>query len=373
MTPGPPGTRESADLVELPGAATVSFAVRAVDAAGNPASLSNPASAYVAGPGRTWAVNAAGTGDAPTVQAAIDSAVAGDIVVVNPGRYYENIDFLGKDITVKSVEGPEVTILDGSTRDSSVVVLRKGETRAAVLDGFTITAGRGTAYGLARYGGGVLCWGSSPTVENNFITGNYCRSNGAGAGMLVGPSNSGLPRPLIVENRFYQNNSNQNGGGLALLKSAAVVLSNDFEDNLCRADGARIWIWMTEGSATIEHNTFSRNLAGDHGAGIYAGGNFNHTPMSIQFNMLKYNGTNGVGFFGDTGSGAAIAALRLEGSISHNTLVGNDGQHLTQCGGGKLLLFRTGARTSGEGQHHRGQPAVWHRLLVEPHIRNDGT
>ena len=36
---------------------------------------------------RTWNVNTAGTGDVPTIQAAIDSAGAGDEIVVAPGRY----------------------------------------------------------------------------------------------------------------------------------------------------------------------------------------------------------------------------------------------------------------------------------------------
>lgn len=44
-----------------------------------------------------------------SVQAAIDSATHGDEVVVLPGRYVETIDFVGKNITVRSAtpEDPE--------------------------------------------------------------------------------------------------------------------------------------------------------------------------------------------------------------------------------------------------------------------------
>jgi hypothetical protein len=38
-----------------------------------------------------------------TVQAAIDLAVSGDVVLVHPGTYNERIDFLGKGIVVGSL------------------------------------------------------------------------------------------------------------------------------------------------------------------------------------------------------------------------------------------------------------------------------
>ena len=52
--------------------------------------------------------------DYPTVQGAINAAADGDTVLVSPGTYKENNDFVGRNITVKSQSGPEVTILDGN-------------------------------------------------------------------------------------------------------------------------------------------------------------------------------------------------------------------------------------------------------------------
>jgi hypothetical protein len=339
VTPGAAGIRETVQLVELPGAATVSFAVRAVDAAGNLAPLSNPASVYVGGPGRTWEVNVAGTGDAPTVQAAIDSAVTGDIVVVGPGRYYENIDFLGKDITVWSAEGPEATILDGSTRDSSVVVIRRGETRNAVLEGFTITGGRGhRETEFPDYdGGGIYCAYSSPVVRNNWIVGNSVAGNGLGGGMLARGSNA-----LIEDNRFEENETGQNGGGLGLREGTFEVRKNIFRRNLATADGGGIWVWRGSGSVLIEGNQFWDNEAGDHGGGIYLTGWGAVRPDPVRSNLLVRNQTVGTGFFGDTGSGGGMAILAIAGCIEHNTVVANDGHHLTECGGGGVLLWRTG-------------------------------
>lgn len=43
------------------------------------------------------------------IQVAIDAAAPGDLVLVMPGTYKENLDFLGKPITVQSRGGPEST------------------------------------------------------------------------------------------------------------------------------------------------------------------------------------------------------------------------------------------------------------------------
>ena len=90
---------------------------------------------------RTWSIANDGTGDAPTIQAGIDSSAVGDTVLVGAGTYNEVIDFLGKDIVVKSSAGPEQTVIDGSGAGRYVVFVTSSESRGAVLDGFTVTGG----------------------------------------------------------------------------------------------------------------------------------------------------------------------------------------------------------------------------------------
>jgi hypothetical protein len=59
---------------------------------------------------RTWYIKADGTGDAPTIQAGVDSAVAGDVVLVGAGTYEIEAPVRLKDgITVMSESGPYET------------------------------------------------------------------------------------------------------------------------------------------------------------------------------------------------------------------------------------------------------------------------
>ena len=49
-----------------------------------------------------------------TIQELIDAASDGDIILVEPGTYVENINFNGKNVTLRSSGGPEITIIDGN-------------------------------------------------------------------------------------------------------------------------------------------------------------------------------------------------------------------------------------------------------------------
>ncbi len=54
--------------------------------------------------------------DFPTIQIAVNLASAGDEIVVAPGTYFEDIDFLGKQATLRSSGGAAVTTIDAIGR-----------------------------------------------------------------------------------------------------------------------------------------------------------------------------------------------------------------------------------------------------------------
>jgi hypothetical protein len=154
----------------------------------------------------TWHVVAGGGGDATTIQAGINLASNGDVVLVAAGTYTgtgnRNINFNGKNITVTSEAGPQFTIIDCQGAGLGFQFL-SNETTAAVLEGFTIKNGS------ANKGAGVLIDTASPTIRYNVIS--NCTVTGIGGGISVKKGD-----PDIYNNTLDGNSSALGGGGIAL-------------------------------------------------------------------------------------------------------------------------------------------------------------
>ncbi|MHC4315111.1 MAG: right-handed parallel beta-helix repeat-containing protein [Planctomycetota bacterium] len=136
----------------------------------------------------TIIIDANGTGDYPTIQAAINAASDGDIIELQPGTYTgdgnRDIEFRGKAITVRSTDPNDPNVVAATVIDCQGSVsaphrgfyFHSGEGLDSVIAGFTITNGVGpTIYiGGALYsvGGAIFCDSSSPTISHCNITGN---------------------------------------------------------------------------------------------------------------------------------------------------------------------------------------------------------
>ena len=104
----------------------------------------------------------------------IDAAESGDEIVVGRGVYNENIDFKGKNLTIRSIDPNDPTVVASAVINGSnqqpVVTFSGGENALCVLVGFTITGGKR----------GIFCSQASPTIINCIITGNTTESAGGG-------------------------------------------------------------------------------------------------------------------------------------------------------------------------------------------------
>jgi len=122
----------------------------------------------------------------PTIQAAIDASISGDVVLVSPGTYVENIKFPPHPIAVIAAYGPGCTIIDGGQPadpdNGSVVRFTDGQQSDSVLKGFTLRNGTGTlvqGYPSAYIGGGgIVCYKASPTIHGCRIENNTAREGG---------------------------------------------------------------------------------------------------------------------------------------------------------------------------------------------------
>jgi len=152
--------------------------------------------------------------DQPTIQDGIDAAANGDTVLVAPGTYVENIDFIGKAITVKSEQGAIATTIDGNQAGAVVVC-------SSVLNGFTITNGLGEHYGGMRVD--MADDGSSPIIMNNIITNNEasCCSGGIRCGGNL------TSKAIIINNIICNNSVGHAGGGIRCLNTAEPTIVNN--------------------------------------------------------------------------------------------------------------------------------------------------
>lgn len=123
----------------------------------------------VAGPGlaRTWYVNPDGSGDAATIQAAVDSAVAGDDIVLangvyaGPGNY--GIVIPGRQVSIHSDGGdPYACVIDCQRLGNGFTVKAQGS--KLTLEGVTIRNGRGSE--------GAVSSAKSVAVRNCVFDGN---------------------------------------------------------------------------------------------------------------------------------------------------------------------------------------------------------
>jgi parallel beta-helix repeat protein len=219
-----------------------------------------------------------------SIQYVIDVAQAGDTIIVFDGIYFENISFMGKAITVKSLHGPQSTVIDGNA-DGSVVYFWNGEGPDSVLDGITIRNGLGND---CWSGGGISLYTASPKIKNCKITGNTASPNGggiiclfsssplikkceikmnkggSGAGIYVGSGSSPtITKCTITDNEII---TVHGGGGIHCYESSAYITNCDIRGNMAPGGGGGIFTHSS--SLELINCTITGNWTGWIGGGI---------------------------------------------------------------------------------------------------------
>jgi len=256
-----------------------------------------------------------------TIQAAIEAASAGDTVWVGNGIYSgagnRDLSFLGKGLTVRSLNGAEQTIVDCETAGRGFS-FHAAEPPEAVLSGFTIRNGH------AANGGAIFC-SARPTIEHCVIVSNQVlTTTGApfhrsGAGIYVEGAGA---NPTIRNCRILHNDADRiapvpgvtaNGGGIAVMSGASAWIES------CEVAGNRVMyggggIYIEGPGVTVVNSIIQGNESAYWGGGVHCQNNATAEASRLINCLITGNTSLGVGGGIATYSGLVAENCTIHGN-----------------------------------------------------------
>jgi len=200
----------------------------------------------------TWTVASDESGDFSSIQSAIDAALSGDRIEVEPGTYDGVIQPLGKAVHLVSTQGSESTFLSSS---GGAAVLQFGveDGPELVVEGFTLVNPEGR--------GMVSEWGSPTLVDLVF--------EGLGSAVLDGGAVAILGGNPSFERAVFRKNKGQNGGALHVESAEVLLRDCAFDENEADVGAA---IWGQDLILNDEKGTYDFNVSLGSGGAIYLQG-----------------------------------------------------------------------------------------------------
>lgn len=282
--------------------------------------------------------------DRPTIQAGIDAAYPGDIVVVSPGLYFEHDIYMKSFVELRSESGQSNCVtIDAEWEGFGLVC--DGLASYTSISGFTITRAyrgmlcrEGSEHSVTNCtfsfntnasgtGRGVECIDSSPlfttcTFEHN-IDGR------AGAGLYC--SNSA---PTVSECAFMGNTSTQSFGGAVRCEDASVPVFADctFTDNMSRSGGA---VYISEGSVASFTNCLFFDNHGGNGGAIHCAGSSSSLSLEGCTFIGNHSTGGGGGVYSSGETGMIVNCSFSDNSADYSGgaigFIGDGAPSMTNC------------------------------------------
>ena len=214
---------------------------------------------------RTWNIEPDGSGDAPTIQAGIDSAAVGDTVLVHDGIYTGpgnmDLEVGGNNICLFSQNGPESTIIDCEGNGRGIYIY-PGSGDPTVIHGFTIRNGSATR------GGGIHIKSAHTLIRDCHI--HECSAESGGGGIAIDDTYS-----VRIRKCFIAGNTAMSGGGILVggvyahaIIDTCVVIGNLASGTGLSSGGGGIALGTNENYANVNDCTIAGNRAISKGGGL---------------------------------------------------------------------------------------------------------
>lgn len=257
-------------------------------------------------PAAVHVVRPDGTGDFPTIQAAILGAQDGDEILLEDGTYVgsgnRKVSFLGKAVTVRSSSGSPASCVIDCEDSGWAFSFAKGEQAGTTLEDVTIVRGTIPAVGTrsssptlrnlvirdgetpaiqVHYGAPVItgCVLEANTSPGSFARGavelsrssaliESCRIAGNSAGPIPWYQAGGVwigftaPTPTTVRDCTIAGNDARMGGGVSVMSAARAVIEGCTITGNRASQGGGIFVSSSAG-ATISHTILRENCGGD--------------------------------------------------------------------------------------------------------------
>ncbi len=323
---------------------------------------------------RTWHVDYAlaqfiappdrdGDEDSPflTIGAALARAVAGDVVLVHPESYAENLDLpAGVELRAAFPAWGADTALEDITqlvvddRSRPGILVGGADPRTAII-GFQITDGG------AERGGAIHVVEGRARIEDNFFFLNAAEGAAPLGGAIAvfdapdDPLPAGEHHVVVRNNGFAWNTAHTpagtgRGGAIACRANRRqpkiMIDANEFRapvagfENSADLGGA---VYIEQCEATVRDNWFEDNRARMAGGGLYCTGAGSNAPAPITLSGNLVRG-NSVG----EGAGGGFHLSRCLSRLDHNTI----GDNVAKTDGGGVYCVGLCALGANVGRNH---------------------